>query len=553
MRTEDIVTDFSTNIFINQHAYVLNANNNALIKDYQGKFKVISLPTGKVVVTGETTKVKKWKDAGESFSTADISGIKKAGEYQIILANGQGSEPFKVSLGTDYSAVSTAAYRTFYLNRSGLEITPEFGGVYARKAGHPDTAVVVHKSASNSSLKPGSIISSPGGWYDAGDYGKYIVNSSISVYTMLMAYEQYPEYHKSLNLNIPESGSSIPDVIEELLYNVRWMLTMQDIDGGLHHKLTTEWFDGFIMPEETSATRYLVMKTTSASLTFAASMASFARVTQGIDGLEEISKQCKEAAIKAWEWSIVNPEVFFQQPEGMITGQYNSLVLDDEWQWAAVELFITTGDEKYLDNVELKAIDLPLSTPTWADVHSLALLSVVWNPESFDTEFYSKAKNALIEQVDELYAVYSTISAKVSLNFFHWGSSCDLANQAIMAFVAHNISGKKDYLEMATNNVDYLLGRNPMRYCFVTGFGTNSPMEIHHRPSAADSIVEPHPGFLIGGPNIQVMGDCQDTLRSDTYPAISYVDASCSYSTNECAINWTSALIYISAAMAELN
>lgn len=551
-QTETVSTEYSAEIYVNQHGYVLGADNKVLINDYEGVYKVLSVPKGKVIVEGNTTELKEWSDAGSSFSLADISALKTAGEYQLLLDNGNASEPFKVGTANQYTDVSKAAYRTFYLNRAGMNITKEFGGIYARKAGHPDTAVVVHKSVTNSSLKPGSVISSPEGWYDAGDYGKYIVNSAITVHTMLMAYEQYPEYHKNLHLNIPESESNIPDVIEELLYNVRWMLSMQDADGGVYHKLTTENFIGFIMPEETTETRYVFMKSTSASLTFAASMASFARVTKNIEGLEGVSVLCEEAAVKAWNWSLENPKVDFVQPQGVSTGQYESRDLSDEWQWAAVELYIITQEADYLADVDLKVAERPGSTHSWGDVHTLALISTVLNEDKFTQDFYLNAKTVLLEQMEEVYTIYTESAASMSLDFFRWGSNSDIANQAMMASVAYKITGDERYLNMATNNVDYLMGRNPMGYCFVTGFGSKSPINLHHRPSGADGIDAPHPGFLAGGPNVDVMSDCADSLRTDKYPAISFEDQECSFSTNECAINWTAALIYASAIMANL-
>lgn len=120
--------------------------------------------------------------------------------------------------------------------------------------------VYIHPSAQTDKRPAGSIISSPGGWYDAGDYNKYIVNSGISTYTLLGAYEHNPEYFDTLKLNIPESNNKIPDILDEALYNIKWMLTMQDADGGVYHKLTNPNFDGFIMPDEADQKRYVVEK-----------------------------------------------------------------------------------------------------------------------------------------------------------------------------------------------------------------------------------------------------------------------------------------------------
>jgi endoglucanase len=96
--------------------------------------------------------------------------------------------------------------------------------------------------------------------------------------------------------------------------------------------------------------------------------------------------------------------------------------------------------------------------------------------------------------------------------------------------------------------MNYLTGVNPTGYCYITGFGEKSPLNIHHRPSAVDSVPEPVPGFLAGGPNNVVFADCPDAKRSK-FPALSYVDELCSYSTNEIAINWNTPLVFLSGAI----
>ena len=138
---------------------------------------------------------------------------------------------------------------------------------------------MIHPSAVSPGRPAGTIISSPLGWYDAGDYNKYIVNSSYSVGLMLMAYEQNKEYFNRLNAGIPESGNSTADLLDELMFNLKWMITMQDpYDGGVYHKLTTPNFEGFVMPTDCHQQRYVVQKSVTASYDFAAVMALAARI-----------------------------------------------------------------------------------------------------------------------------------------------------------------------------------------------------------------------------------------------------------------------------------
>src|SRR5690606_18067041 len=121
-------------------------------------------------------------------------------------------------------SLNAAAIKAFYFNRASIPLEPEYAGIYARPEGHPDTQVLVHASAADAKRPEGTVISSPKGWYDAGDYNKYIVNSGISTYSLLAAFEHFPEQYLDQNLNIPESGNGVPDLLDEIYWNLAWML-----------------------------------------------------------------------------------------------------------------------------------------------------------------------------------------------------------------------------------------------------------------------------------------------------------------------------------------
>ncbi len=262
-------SDTTSVILFNQLGYHADAPKIALIRSDAEGFDVIEAVTGKKVLSGATGAPEYWSFSGDTVRVADFTELTTPGTYRIRTT---GSELFsgEFRVGEDvYTDIVKASVKSFYYNRSGFEITPEFGSKWARPAGHPDTAVIIHKSAASASRPEGTVISSPGGWYDAGDYNKYIVNSSITNYTLLLFYQLYPDYCRSLTLNIPESGNDLPDLVDELLYNLRWMLTMQDpADGGVYHKLTNKDFGGFEMPDKAVTPRYVVQKSTQAALGF---------------------------------------------------------------------------------------------------------------------------------------------------------------------------------------------------------------------------------------------------------------------------------------------
>src|SRR5690606_16003168 len=248
-----------------------------------------------------------------------------------------------------YQALNAAAAKAFYFNRASTELLPEHAGIYARPAGHPDDQVFVHASAADAIRPEGTVISGPKGWYDAGDYNKYIVNSGISTYTLLAAYEHFPEHYQAQHLNIPESDNAVPDLLDEIHWNLEWMLAMQDPkDGGVYHKLTTKHFSGVVMPHQTTSPRYVVQKSTGAALNFAAVMATASRIYTDYEShYPGLSARMLEAAEGAWAWAQANPDIRYEQPADIHTGAYGDSNFADEFVWAAAELYITTGDDRY--------------------------------------------------------------------------------------------------------------------------------------------------------------------------------------------------------------
>lgn len=548
----NLTADTLSRILINQVGYLPEAEKIALLRVKAGTFDVIDATSGKVVFTGEPGPFKYWELSGDSVCTADFSKVAAPGKYQICINDSTCSYVFAISDDV-YSEITKASLKAFYLNRSGEEITKEYGGIWARPAGHPDTVVFVHSSAASAARPEGFKLSSPGGWYDAGDYNKYIVNSSISTYTLLLFCQMYPEYCKDFTNNIPESGNNIPDVMDELMVNLRWMLTMQDPnDGGVYHKLTNKAFCGFVMPDKANDPRYVVSKSTAASLGFAATMAMASRVFAKTDSPEinALGKTCLEASKNAFKWAKANPAVYFKNPSDISTGAYDDTRLKDEFFWAATELALATSD---ISLVSVKDIENQVvCVQSWDSSAMSGIISLALSDNPEFSELTKQAQKILLPFADNLVAKSENSPYKVSLDFFKWGSNSDVANQAVIKLVVNKINPDKKYINSVQGDIDYLLGRNATGYCFVTGYGGKKVMNIHHRPSGADGIPEPCPGFLAGGPNTIVLTDCPGITRK-TFPAKSFSDAECSYSTNEVAINWNAPLFFVLGAMDALS
>ena len=508
------------------------------------------LANGNTVLKTPLSAPAVWEFSGETVRKADFSGLKK-GVYAAYI-NGKRVSDNIVVQNNVYEDVFRASLKWFYYQRAGLALAPEFAGKWARSAGHLDTAVYYYPE---SEAPEGWKISSPKGWYDAGDYGKYIVNSGISVFTILQIYEHFEKEVKKLSLNIPESKSKTPDILEEVRWNLDWMLTMQDSDGGVYHKLTTARFCGHIMPDADNMKRYVVMKTTPAALDFAANMAQAARIYKSFDA--KFSANALKAAERAFDWAIKNPSILFKQPDGMNTGPYHSNgTTKDEFLWAAAELYTTTKKDIYMQTIN--SIPFTTNAPWWGDVNFLAVYRLSDSKSGFNKNLTKAAQDTLLVLANMLKDLSENSAYGLPIFKWNWvwGSNSVVANNGIVLLHAYYLTKDKSYLAGAQRALDYLFGANPLDISYVTSYGNRTPIDPHHRSSESDGIFEPVPGMLVGGPHEG--GQDVKPSNCDNYvqkgkPALGYIDHRCSFASNEVAINWNASLAYLAGALHFLN
>lgn len=542
----------SENIRINQLGFLPEMPKLAVVYGDADAFHLVEASSQKVVFTGQLSR--SGRTADQQVLAADFSEFVEEGRYTIHVPGIGQSTEFEIDQGV-FQTLGKASLRAYYYNRASMALEEKHAGLWARPLGHSDEQVRVHASAATRERPEGTVLAVPKGWYDAGDYNKYIVNSGITMGTLLSLYEDFPEHFSSLNLNIPESGNGVPDLLNEVLWNLEWMMKMQDPhDGGVYHKLTAAKFEGTVMPHEAKSTRYVVAKSTAAALDFAAVMAQASRVYR--DFLPDLAIECLKAAETAWIWAKNHPEIYYEQGElnkkfqpAIETGTYGNRQLDDEWLWAASELYISTHNKEYLDIIPHPET---FQLPNWGNVGWLGYYSLLRHRESLHLpqELLSQIKHHLLSKMDE-YALaakdseYRIVMGQRETDFV-WGSNAVAANQGMALLQASALTGDPKYAALALANLDYLLGRNATGYCYVTGFGQRSPQDPHHRASAAARDKPPVPGFLVGGPNPGQQDGCD--YKSDL-PSESYVDDYCSYASNEVAINWNAPFAYLVNAL----
>ncbi|MBO4714020.1 MAG: glycoside hydrolase family 9 protein [Fibrobacter sp.] len=521
---------------------------------------------GKTVLKLKAPLVYDWDYSGEEVQTFDISAVKTPGTYRLFRGGEYVGTPVVVGKNV-YGDLVKASLKWFYYQRASMALEPQYAGKWARAAGHKDDKVIIYGSDKATGGKgAGKTIKSSRGWYDAGDYGKYIVNSGITVFTLLEIYEHFPKYADSLSWNIPREFPKYPELLEEVRYNLDWMLTMQDKDGGVYHKVTTLKFGGSVLPENDIAPRYAIIKNVTASLDFASVMAQASVVYRNID--KAYADKMLKAAESAYAWAKKNPEAFYKQPDDVQTGSYmpGDENGKDEFRWAAAELFrakVAAGAKADKATAayqeDLKANAFTANGAWWGDVNMLAAFRVALDSADFEKELVDAAKKVVLNEANNLRAVGDTSAYRLPAFpwSWNWGSNSAMANNGIVLVHAYLLTGDKSYLDGAQQCLDYLLGKNPQDITYVTGFGYRSPRNPHHRPSESDMVDDPVPGMLVGGPHLgkqDINLDGKENWKCPNYaaadkPALAYIDDRCSYATNEVAINWNAPLAYLAAAL----
>ena len=536
-------------IRVNQVGYLPGQEKVIVVDNVTPKKIVVKNNLGMVVARPVVMRTAISPFTGKTRHLVDVTSIRQPGMYTIDVDGNRAK--FEVKSAALHN-VAKAAAKAFYLMRSGTAIERQYAGQFARPLAHPDTLVLVHGSAVSEGRPEGFKFSSPLGWYDAGDYNKYIVNSAFTISQMLAVYEQIPQYFASLDLNIPESGDATPDLLDEIMYNLKWMLTMQDpSDGGVYHKLTTPNFEGFIAPVECRQQRYVVMKSVTATLDFAAVMAQAAKIYEKGYACHCFPNKAITAAKAAYQWAKAHPNAFYRQFEmnrnfqpQVSTGEYGDGNARDEWFWAATQLYLATGEKEYLDDAEKNAPQ-GFEVPVWGQVSGLAVYAWLKAPAS---EMRNRCMKWLADFAEETSAKVATSNFQAPFGDeaknFGWGCLAEgFCAPAIALLFADKYVAPGQYRADALRTADYILGRNPLGYCYVTGFGKKSPMSPHQRISASDNIVAPMPGLLVGGPNPGQQDKGANLTYLSDAPDESYLDKTESYASNEIAINWNACLV----------
>ncbi len=531
-------------IFINQCGYIPDMEKlvtfNCTGDDKPVSFNVLK-SDGSHVYSGTASKRVDNPSAKEINYIGDFSDVTESGRY-YITADGYGESDIFAIDSDVYNNVFQKAYAFFYLQRCGCDIPKRAGGIYAHSACHTSPAVI-YGSDRRKEVS--------GGWHDAGDYGRYIAPAAMAVAQLLYAYEEN-QCLTSLYLS-PDSeinAKKPSPFLDEIKYELDWMLKMQDDDGKLFHKVTCRNFCGFIMPDMEKDELVISPASVTATADFAAAAALASRIYRETD--KEYSDILADASKRAYDAMCdMTLEGGFKNPPEISTGEYGDVCDTDERYWAAAELYKTFGDEKYKKDFERLASEKIYHGYGWEDMGSYGNRAYITSGYPVDAELAKRIKNSMIELADKLLdnALSDGYGTSLTADGYIWGSNLYAANNGIHLYDAYTLTGDTRYRNAAAQQLHYLLGRNSMGLCYLTGCGTNAIKHPHHRPSGFNGRAME--GMLSGGPCSARLDEvAKQLLTENTAPAKAIVDMTGSYSTNEVTVYWNSAFIQLLAEIA---
>lgn len=506
-------------IFVNQIGYSNTQKKIAFVDkafNSETRFDVCTLD-GKSVYSGTLSNPVRDEFSNQDICTADFSDFTQAGTYKIVCKN-QESCSFKIGENI-YAPLYKSILEYFTLSRCGHRTVKSD---WCSEDCHTSAAEIYGTKEKKQVI---------GGWHDAGDYGRYVVAASKAVMDLLLAYQAAPEFKDF-------------DILDEVRFELEWMLQMQKEDGGVYHKISCYNFCGFIMPHEEKQVQVLAPVSTAATADFAGCLAFASTIYESKD--KAFADKLLEKAILAQKYLDKTEDELYVNPAEITTGSYSDKDVRDERFFALCALFAATKNQEYLDKaMEYKNEDWGINY-FWGMVNGYGVEILLKNKEFIEDKTALKnLEESVIQKADNLKEIVNKASYKTALSRVTWGSNGAICDLAHVLLTAYKISGDKSYYEAALSQLNYLLGCNPLAVCYVTGFGENTVTKPHHRPSGAAK--KTMPGMLSGGPSAGLQDAVAREKLAGKAPLSCFIDHMGSYSTNEVAIYWNSPLVLLIA------
>lgn len=536
-----------TTIKINQVGFLPDKEKYALVTGFveelqvsEGNaFEVRKVEDNSTVYEGKLSLVTEFEavDSGEKILKADFSELTEEGEYYVWIPKLE-EKSYKFKIGKNiYSELLYDAIRYFYYQRQGIELVEPYAEGFARRDMTPtDVAVRSQITAMSKTWELSK------GWYDAGDFGKYVNAGSTALSDLFWTYEMFKEQMKNFDFNIPESGDDIPDILDEARWELEWMLKMQDkASGGFYPRVQSD--------DDNNITKRILMNangcTTDDTACAASVLAHAYLLYKDIDS--EFAEMCLDAAKAAWKFLENNPKNIVSP-----SGSYN--VTDDRADrlWAAASLYRATGDEVYntyfLNNYkrfEGEFTDSYSYAHTWGNMWLTGYLCYM-KADNVDESAAAWIKTAFGKWLNLILDRYerNPWNNTIVPGNYYWGINMQVMNVPMDAIIVSQFVDSADsskVKEIAFGSLNWLLGTNPISISYVSGHGENSIKGVYSNIYNNDGKPGIPNGYMSGGPNTY------EGAELSNFAAKCYTTSTGDWVANEHTVYWNSALVFMAA------
>jgi len=480
-----------------------------------------------------------WRDgevdasSGDAGWWLDFSSLRDEGKYYIFDAERDArSATFAISPRV-YAPVLKAAMRTFYYQRSGLKKqSPWAEDCWTDEAAFIGPGQDLEARDVTDKENAGKARNLFGGWFDAGDTNKYVTFASAPVHQLLDAYLGNPAVFTD-DFDIPESGNGVPDLLDEVKWEIDWLQRMQFPDGSAALKVGTIEHTKGVKPGADRASRYYIPACSSATIAVAGMFAHAAVAFQEFDGLARDRARLRERAELAWSRFHASPRQTDCDNGEVKAGDADWSEVDQEAEAvvAAVYLHALTGRREYSDYVARNFRKTrPFRDIGWSryDPHQGEALLFHARQPGVDAGLAAAIVDAKKADVASGYGIYGLrdeddlYRAFLHPEQYHWASNQVRANYGnTNVDAARLLQGNRatPYQERAEEILHYFHGVNPLAMVYLTNMyalgATRSVNEIFHSwfwhdtrwDNAQESQCGPPPGFVPGGPNANAVAD----------------------------------------------
>lgn len=539
----------SPDIHVDQVGYITNLDKVAMVTlpAVGDAFTLVDTKTGAAVYTGQLSQPVYDKSSGENVRQADFTAFQTPGTYKLMVG---AEDSYAFTIGDNvYAVPALQNWRSYTLSRSNTPFHDELTGLTVKQGHAQDKAAQVYFT--DKLNKKGDVLDVSGGWYDAGDYGKYTTTAAIAAAEMMLAYEAKPEHFFQGQLFFPEGvkGENMPDALSEVKFELEFMKKLERKDGSTFHKVAGAQWPGFDKSPDTDLQpRFIYGNCSASTAMYGAAMALAGRTYAAYD--RDFAADCLQRAQKVWKYLEKQKDSLYRMDDGQESGSgpYDDRNDLTERLWLAAELFKTTGDTKYEKYLQQQAKTMTKKPGffTWDDTLALAQFSYGTAPKA-DADFQQQVQQGLVSYADEIMSQIEADQYRCSLqkNEYTWASTKNNLTKGDILLMAYQIKPEAGYLRGAMDQIHYLFGRNAMNKSYMTGVGANPPEHPHNRIHESTGAYVP--GLIVGGPNCVPGGDPDQTAylaAENPAPAKCYLDVLTSWSTNEYAIDYGGAGIY---------